>query len=294
MTTHVSRHELDHGVGQDLIEHETKRRAKLVRRLERDCSNIDLDLYPVYDLAEMMLLVDPEAAKVETWEAWTVAMQVHNAVFAVSEAEEGTEVEYRIDHEVRSLTSPGMLHCADPSTWETAFYLAVVCRDNARADALCQVPVEHLRRAAEGGGVKYNEYTYHWIAALQAYVNGTDDLVSELRQAMELSSPRSGAFGGETLDLLVFPKMEVFRRLLMGDSAKFNEALVFGLKSFRSYHTSREDENRVGGIVALGLLAWACLAYDRSQRSSGFSLDVESEYLPKHLVRRSWYGEFPV
>ncbi|NKY77057.1 immunity 49 family protein [Nocardiopsis dassonvillei] len=229
----------------------------------------------------------------ETWEAWTKAMQLHGAVFAVSEAEEGTQVAYLIDHEVRALTAPGMLHCADPATWEKAFYLAVVCRDNARADALCRVPVEHLRRAAEGAKVRYNEYSYHWIAALQAYVNGTDDLVRELRSAMELSSPRSGAFGGEALDLLIFPKMEVFRRLLMGDSTKFNETLVFALEGFKSYHTREDAPPGAQGIVPLGLLAWACLAYDKSQRGD-FSLDVESEYLPKHLVQRSWYGEFPV
>jgi hypothetical protein len=293
VTVRVSRHELDHGVDQDLIAYQTTRRAKLVRRLEQDCSNIDLDLYPIFYAAQTGLLVDPEAAAVETWEAWTAAMQVHSAVFAVSEAEKGTQVEYLIDHEIRALTAPGMLHCADPSTWETAFYLAVVCRDNARADALCRIPVEHLRRAAAGGKVRYNEYTYHWIAALQAYVNGTDNLVSELRSAMELSSPRGGAFGGESLDLLVFPKMEVFRRLLMGDAAKFNEALVFGLKSFKHYHTMEDAPPGVRGIVPLGLLAWTCLAYDKSQRGD-FSLDVESEYLPKHLVQRSWYGEFPV
>ncbi|MEU1899069.1 immunity 49 family protein [Nocardiopsis dassonvillei] len=293
MTVHVSRHELDHGVDQDLIAYQTNRRAKLVSRLEQDCSNIDLDLYPIFDAAQTRLLLDPEAAEVETWEAWTVAMQVHSAVFAVSEAEKGTQVAYLIDHEVRALTAPGMLHCADPATWEKAFYLAVVCRDNARADALCRVPVEHLRRAAEGAKVRYNEYTYHWIAALQAYVNGTDNLVSELRSAMELSSPRSGAFGGEALDLLIFPKMEVFRRLLMGDSTKFNEALIFALESFKRYNTTEEAQAGVQGIVPLGLLAWACLAYDKSQRGD-FSLDVESEYLPKHLVQRSWYGEFPV
>ncbi|OOC56643.1 MULTISPECIES: immunity 49 family protein [Nocardiopsis] len=294
MTTRVSRHEIDHGVDQDFIEHETKRRAKLIRRLERDCSNIDLYLFPVYDLAETMLLLDPEAATVETWESWAIAMQVHGTVFAVSEAEKGSRVEYMIDHEVRELTAPDMLYCADPSTWEMAFHLAVVCRDNAHAEALCRVPVERLREAARGAKVEYNDYLYHWVAALQAFVNGTDDLASELRRAMELSDPRGGAFGGETLDLLVFPKMEVFRQLLSGDSAKFNEALAHALESHKRYHTSREDENRVSGIVPLSLLALACLAHDTAERTPGFSLDVESEYLPKHLVQRSWYGEFPV
>ncbi|WP_370011394.1 immunity 49 family protein [Nocardiopsis sp. LDBS0036] len=293
MTTYISRHCIEHGVNQQFLNLKIEGNTQQIRNLEQDCSNIDLSLTPAYRVAELSLLLEPTAATVETWEAWTKAMQLHGAVFAVSEAEEGTQVAYLIDHEVRALTAPGMLHCADPATWEKAFYLAVVCRDNARADALCRVPVEHLRRAAEGAKVRYNEYSYHWIAALQAYVNGTDDLVRELRSAMEQSSPRSGAFGGEALDLLIFPKMEVFRRLLMGDSTKFNETLVFALEGFKSYHTREDAPPGAQGIVPLGLLAWACLAYDKSQRGD-FSLDVESEYLPKHLVQRSWYGEFPV
>ncbi|WP_160049921.1 MULTISPECIES: immunity 49 family protein [unclassified Nocardiopsis] len=294
MTIHVSRAAIDHGVDQDFLDSENQYRDELVQGLEQDCSNMDLDLSPVYGAAEMALLLDPEAAKVETWEAWTIAMQFHNAVFALSEVEQGTEVEYRIGHEFRKLTSPGMLNCADPATWEKAFFLAAVCRDNERAQALCRVPVERMREAARNAQVEYNDYLYHWVAALQAFVNGTDDLASELRRAMELSDPRGGAFGGGALDLLVFPKMEVFRQLLLGDSAKFNEALVYALECYKRYHTSQEDQNRVSGIVPLALLAFACLAYDKAERTPGFSLDVESEYLPKHLVKRSWYGEFPV
>lgn len=294
MSAYIARHEIKHGVSQDFIDYKTGRREKIFAELERNCSNIDLDLFPVRYLAETMILLDPRAAMVETWESWTAAMQLHSAVFAVSEAEKGSVVEYLIDHKVRRLKAPGMLYCADANNWQTAFYLAVVCRDNARADALCRVSVERLRQAAEGARVTYNEYTYHWIATLQAYVNGTPDLVGELRRAMELSSSSSGAFGGDALDLLVFPSMEVFRRLLMGDSDKFNEALVYALESHKRYYVKRQEDNKVDGIIPLSLLAWTCLAYDKSQRSPDFRLEVESEYLPKHLVERSWYGEFPV
>ncbi|WP_420823792.1 Imm49 family immunity protein [Streptomyces torulosus] len=40
--------------------------------------------------------------------------------------------------------------------------------------------------------------------------------------------------------------------------------------------------------MALGPLALACLAYD-----GGMAVEVESEYLPAHLLRRDWLGEFP-
>ncbi|MFJ9976347.1 Imm49 family immunity protein [Streptomyces cyaneofuscatus] len=51
------------------------------------------------------------------------------------------------------------------------------------------------------------------------------------------------------------------------------------------------DEDRakdIDGSIALGPLAIACLAYDAE-----FPLDNESDYLPKHLLQRTWLGEFP-
>ncbi|ESU48014.1 hypothetical protein P376_4005 [Streptomyces sp. HCCB10043] len=35
-------------------------------------------------------------------------------------------------------------------------------------------------------------------------------------------------------------------------------------------------------------LAMACFALD-----AGFPVEVESDYLPKHLLQRTWIGEFP-
>ncbi|NYH52016.1 hypothetical protein HNR06_001605 [Nocardiopsis arvandica] len=46
-------------------------------------------------------------------------------------------------------------------------------------------------------------------------------------------------------------------------------------------------------VSSRSLLAMACLAHDKAERTPGFSPNVESEYLPKRPVKRSWYGEFP-
>ncbi|MGA5166236.1 Imm49 family immunity protein [Streptomyces lavendulocolor] len=45
---------------------------------------------------------------------------------------------------------------------------------------------------------------------------------------------------------------------------------------------------RTPWYLALGPLAIACLAYD-----AGFPIEVESEYLPKHLLTHGWLGEYP-
>ncbi|MFC9749612.1 Imm49 family immunity protein [Streptomyces niveus] len=54
------------------------------------------------------------------------------------------------------------------------------------------------------------------------------------------------------------------------------------------YWTANEARSLGGdGLVALAPLAIACMASDADIR-----IDVESEYLPKHPLRRTWFGEF--
>ncbi|NYH53300.1 hypothetical protein HNR06_002889 [Nocardiopsis arvandica] len=89
--------------------------------------------------------------------------------------------------------------------------------------------------------------------------------------------------------------MKVFLHLVERDSDGFNAALVQGLELFKSYYTATPERcEDIEGTVPLSLLAMACLAYDTAEQDPDFRLEVESGYLPKHLVRRSWYGEFPV
>ncbi|MFF8832650.1 Imm49 family immunity protein [Streptomyces sp. NPDC015131] len=46
-----------------------------------------------------------------------------------------------------------------------ACWYGVVCSDQQRMTALCQVPLERLRTS----GAEHNEYLYHRVGALQAY-----------------------------------------------------------------------------------------------------------------------------
>ncbi|MFG2568711.1 immunity 49 family protein, partial [Streptomyces sp. NPDC048567] len=66
-------------------------------------------------------------------------------------------------------------------------------------------------------------------------------------------------------------------------------ALAEALQLHKAYWTLNEDRaTDVDGSIALGPLAIACLAHD-----ADFPLDIESDYLPKHLLQRTWIGEFP-
>ncbi|MET9478993.1 immunity 49 family protein [Streptomyces sp. NPDC006638] len=167
--------------------------AKEMSRLEHSTYLIDSTFSTALLLVSARSVIDPRAAAVETWEAVVNAMQLGSALFEVTAVSEGT-VEYRIDRKLWDLPAAGPMPSADAGNWLTAFWLAVVCRDQGRMTRLCDIPLERLR------------------------------------------SP----------------------------------------------------EGKIDGSFALGPLAIACLAYD-----GGFRIEVESEYLPKHLLERGWLGEFP-
>ncbi|NYH52020.1 hypothetical protein HNR06_001609 [Nocardiopsis arvandica] len=237
---------------------------------------------------------DPEASRLETWEAWTTDMQMHHALFAVETSPPGTDLELMVHHRIRRTKATGPSSSTSAGNWTTAFFLAVICREQQRYRELCEIPVELLRAAGESEGTQYNPFTYHWISALQASVLNRPGLGEELLAAVELSTPECVDFGDtETLDKLVFPPMNTFLRLVERDSDKFNEALAQGLALHRDYYTADAGRtNDVEGVVPLGLLAMACLAYDTAEQDPDFHFAVESGYLPEHILQRSWYGEF--
>ncbi|GAA0982967.1 hypothetical protein GCM10009551_028720 [Nocardiopsis tropica] len=263
--------------------------------LESKPSGVDVMVGTLHIDVMFSTAVDPEVSLLETWETWTADMQMHHALFAVQTNPRDTELELMVNHRLRRTRATGPKTSTNASNWTTAFFLAVVCRDQKRYRELCEIPVDLLREAGERKGTRYNPFTYHWISALQNFVLNRPGLGEELMAAMELSTPERVDFGDtESLDKLVFPPMNALLRLVERDSAKFNEALAQGLALHGDYYTAdAERAEDIEGVVPLGLLAMACLAYDTAEQDPDFRLEVESGYLPKHLVQRSWYGEFP-
>ncbi|MEU3037274.1 immunity 49 family protein [Streptomyces griseoaurantiacus] len=229
---------------------------------------------------------DPRAAQLETWEAVTAALQIGSPLFAVTGAQEGT-VQCRINHVMHTLTAIGPRAFADAGNWLTTFWLAVICRDRERLTNLCEIPVDRLR-SAEGA---YDEYVYHWVAALQAHWLGRSGLVEDLTAAIQGSHPEAASVTPrELLQNVLYPPINLFYRFLRQDGTGFNEALTEALELHRAYWTADEDRTRdPSGTVALAPLAVACLAHD-----GGIPIEVESDYLPKHLLERGWLGEFEV
>ncbi|MFJ9644223.1 immunity 49 family protein [Streptomyces sp. NPDC101206] len=227
--------------------------------------------------------VDPRAERLETWEAVVTALQLGSAVFATVTADEGT-VECRINREMRTLPAGGPASFADLGMWLTTFWLAMVCRDRERLTQLAQVPLDRI--AADG----YDAYARHWVDALQTYWLQGPDLVEKLTLAVETSHPDVAAFTPHSLlQAVLAPPINLFYLLITNNPTGFNEFLARSLELHKAYWTFDEDRaEKPDGHLALAPLALACHAYD-----GGMAIEVESGYLPHHLLTRDWIGEFP-
>lgn len=259
--------------------------ANTIRGLEQSPRSFDFALDKAVMHVQARLAVNPDASGIDTWEAVVSAMQVGSALFATANASEGS-VQCRIDHEVRDIPATGPQPYADAGNWLTAFWFAVVCRDQNRMDQLCEVPLELLRAS----GAEYDEYIYHWVDSLQTYWLERPGLVDKLIAAIEASHPDVARIADrDLLQKILYQPINLFHRFLRKDHDGFNEALLEALQLHKQYWTADEDrEESVEGYLALGPLAITCLAYD-----AGFPINVESDYIPSELLTRAWLGEFP-
>ncbi|MGW2651955.1 immunity 49 family protein [Streptomyces sp. NPDC001393] len=255
-------------------------------KIERHPGKIDFMFSTALLHLQARCTVDPDAAQLETWEATVSALQVGSALFAVTGQTEGA-VDCRINHKIRQVPVLGPRSYADAGNWLTTFWLAIVCRDQKRMTQLCDIPVTRLR-SPEGS---YDEYIYHWVAALQAYWLQRPGLVDELIATMEGSHPNVASIAPrDLLQKVLYPPINLFHRFLRKDHDGFNQALVEALELHKDYWTADEDRaTDPEGRISLGPLAIACLAYD-----GGIPIEVESDYLPKHLLQRDWLGEFEI
>ncbi|MGW2883435.1 immunity 49 family protein [Streptomyces sp. NPDC001233] len=235
--------------------------------------------------AQTHCAADPRAAQLPTWEAWVAAMQVGSALFTAATTAEET-VSCRIADKPRTIQATGPQHYTDAGNWLTAFWLAVICREQERMTQLIHVPLSLLRAS----GAVFDDYIYAWVEALQvAWRQGGGDLGELLTAAIDGTDPESlSAADPELVLKVLYPPINLFYRYVARQHEEFNEALSDALRWHKEYWSANEERSgRSSGLVALGPLAVACLA-----RDAGFPIEVESEYLPKHLLAGSWLNEF--
>ncbi|MFG2380757.1 immunity 49 family protein [Streptomyces avermitilis] len=284
MTLTVARHsrpgELDELAVQDLADE----LADSVKSLGQSPTLFGMALNEALLHVQARVTVNPRANLLESWEATVVAMQVYSAAFAAASTNEGA-VHCRIAHEMRTIPATGPQFYTNAGNWLTSLWFAIVCRDQARMAHLCRFPIGLLRAS----GAQGDEYAYHWVDALQTYWLEEPGLIEKLTDTIEASHPDVATIAPrDLLQNILYQPINLFHRFLRKDHAAFNEALVEALELHKAYWTATEERARdIAGSLALGPLAIACLAYD-----AGFPIEVESHYLPHHLLRRTWVGEF--
>lgn len=260
--------------------------------IEHDLSRIEAHprrfndvLHASLRLAGLRSYLDPIANKVETWQAYVQVMQVSSAIFTVATAVEDP-AEIRFGERMLSIPAGATRGIADAGNWVTAFYFAVMCRDQTRLNMLSAIPIEVLRAT----GSVYDEYIYHWVETLQTYWSEGADLGGKLRSAFEGTDPTNARYASPDLMLQVlYPPIDLFYRFFSEEHEAFNDSLAQALQLYDAYWSADDDRQRDRtGMIAAGPLAMACLAYDAE-----IPIDVESDYLPRHIVQRSWLGEFP-
>ncbi|MER7175184.1 immunity 49 family protein [Streptomyces mesophilus] len=285
MTTTVDRHALSRPDVEQFTERLDAHLAWEIEGLEESTALIDAAFGSAIMSLRAHSLTDPRAAEIETWEAAVTAMQLGSALFAVTGISEGS-VECRIARKERTLPAVGPLSTADAGKWLTSFWLAVICREPERMTQLCEIPLERLR-APEG---QYDEYIYHWIDTLQTWLR-RPGLVEKLTKALQMSDPSVATIAPrDLLQGILYPPINLFYHFVRRDTEGFSPALEEALKLHKLYWTLTEERSSdLNGAIALAPLAIACWAYDGE-----LPINVESDYLPRHLLQHSWLGEFPM
>ncbi|MGW0731721.1 immunity 49 family protein [Streptomyces sp. NPDC002851] len=284
MNTSVTRHAFSVATAEMRANKLTESAHSEIESLEHRPDAFNLALGTSLLAAKTHCAYDPRAAQLPTWEAWVTSMQVGSAMFAAAVTQEAS-AQCRIADKVRSIPATGPQHYTDAENWLTAFWLAVICREQDRMTQLMNVPLSLLRAS----GAAYDDFVYSWIEALQTAWRQGGDLGPLLTAAMNGSEPSAVSIADPDLvQKIWYPPINLFFLYVTREPGQFNEALADALRWHKSYWTHDEDlAIESSGLVALGPLAMACLAYD-----ANMPIEVESEYLPKHLLQRSWLGEF--
>ncbi|MDG9718720.1 immunity 49 family protein [Streptomyces sp. DH24] len=285
MTVYFPRHELNRPDPERYAEQFNEYLVKRIDKLETSSAVIDGTFQAAVMYLRARCLVDPPAAKAETWDAAVNAMQMGSALFAATGVSEGT-IECRINRRVRRIPAIGTLPTANAGAWLSAFWLAVICREPDRMTQLCEIPVDRLR-VTEG---IVDEYIYHWVDTLQTYWLQRPGLVEKLTATLNASHPDVATVAPrDLLDGVLYPPINLFYRFVRRDVEGFSPALEEALHLHRAYWTATEERSsHIDGALPLGPLAIACWAYDGK-----LPINVESEYLPKHLLQHDWLGEYP-
>ncbi|MEU6842104.1 immunity 49 family protein [Streptomyces sp. NPDC046716] len=222
---------------------------------------------------------DPDADRVETWDAWVTALQLGTALFTATQ-----EVTTRLGERELTVPATGPEVRGDARAWLDVFWLTLVTRERERTERLCQVEPGTPRDERTPA----DDHVRHFADTLRAYWlrRPVDEVVEKLAAAMDASHPKTATLAPKDfVNAVDYQPIGLFHRLLTQEDDRFTALLAQALEEHRGYWAgSTAPRSR----VALGPLALACLAYDGE-----LPVGTDQPFLPRHLLDRGRLEAIP-
>ncbi|MEV7557684.1 immunity 49 family protein [Streptomyces sp. NPDC089795] len=192
-----------------------------------------------------------------------LASRTGAALFRIALAEPDTEVEVSIDG--RTLRYPAKRgREAGAGYWQMAVSFALIT--GVREDLAPLVLSGPTFAGPDGSAfTAYRE-------ALHAYLKGAEPEAAAQRALQEAEKAKDWGFA--------MPPAVLLSQLVDGDEESFNLALADALEAHRAYYQVADRADGPEVSVNLDVLALACHA-----RRRGWTIRVESPYLPQYLLR---------
>ncbi|PKW14820.1 immunity 49 family protein [Saccharopolyspora spinosa] len=272
---YLARHEVDTNKIQARIDSLEPELEWAFSRLGTKNAIVDRVFSESLMLGELRCAVDPAAEAAETRSHFAAALEAGFGLFVASDGP-ADPVSYQILGREFTLKKTGPRRYHRVERWLITLWLAVIFRDREKIDNIVSVPISTLRES----GAEYDEFMYSWVDSLQKFFQHSTGLQDSFVATMDGTNPDVVSIASEEVLLdLLYPPIEMFYFMLRRDSDKFNESLSGALKAHRRYWSKPDRMTNSEGMIALGPLAVSVLA-----KQSSMDIQVESEYLPQHLL----------
>ncbi|GAA2087070.1 immunity 49 family protein [Actinomadura alba] len=222
-----------------------------------------------FQVAALRSLADPAAADPRQWTDLVMAGQAACAAFELT-VPRGTQVEITLAGRTGTLAADGPTSATTPLAYTRAAALALATRSDDALHALSRVSDEVLQENP------YPHVTARFARALRTHLSGDDP-----RPHVDAGLAMIG--DGAHWDCLFRPPLLLFDRLLANDPNGFNRTLAEALDRYRQYFSVGDRNGDMDGLIAIEALGLSCAAHDR-----GWTIEVESDYLPSRIVDGSW------
>lgn len=272
----VPRHPADVNFAQEQVESVGKMLETTFEYLERTPDALGNAIWQSVMRWNYQCVVDPAAEREETARYLATIVDIYAAAFAAAFEPEGT-VPCEVDGTTYRVPAAGPNRLSSPQNLLAGLLFAAVHRDEERIQQLCGVN----KYTMVASGVKADNYVLPWIDTLQRFLRHEDVPADLFTKVMELTDPDQATITPQDYMLrIAYPPIKMFYYLLRRDAEKFSEATVQAVTLHRDYWTHPDLAEEPDGFVALAPLAIAVLG-----KRVGLPVNVESEYLPHHLLR---------